>query len=131
MPNAIATEKTLPLCASSPNCVSSQASSTDTVHYIPPFSIKGDVNKAWEALKNTLKNQPRTLITHSDEISLHAEATTRILRFVDDLDAILDREAKLIHIRSASRVGYSDLGVNRNRIEKLRKLLLQQDVIAS
>ena len=125
------TQKTLPACPSSPNCVSSQANHTDNVHYIAPFAIKGDVDTVWETLKTTLQNQPRINITHSDEISLHAEATTRFLRFVDDLDAMLDRDAALIHIRSASRVGYSDLGVNRNRIESLRKQLMQQGVITS
>ena len=56
----------------------------------------------------------------SDEDSLHVEFTSWLLRFVDDVDAVIDPDAGVIHVRSASRVGYSDLGVNRKRVEAIR-----------
>lgn len=68
-------------------------------------------------------------ITEETEDTLHAEATSLVFRFVDDVDAILNAETGLIHIRSASRVGYSDLGVNRRRMEKLRLALQKAGVI--
>ncbi len=122
-----ATETKLAACPSSPNCVSSQA--TDEGHFIAPFKITGNVEEAWAALKNALISQSRTVITNETGDTLHAEATSLVFRFVDDVDAILDKEAKVIHIRSASRVGYGDFGVNRKRVENLRSQLQQAHVI--
>jgi len=122
-----ASEKQLPPCPNSPNCVSSQAKDTD--HFIAPFKILGNVDEAWAALKKTLAGQSRTLITSETGNTLHAEATSLVFRFVDDIDAILEADARLIHIRSASRVGYGDFGVNRRRVERLRSELQQARVI--
>ena len=122
-----ASEKQLPPCPSSPNCVSSQA--TDDGHFIAPFKITGNVEEAWAALKNALLSQSRTVITNETGDTLHAQATSLVFRFVDDIDAILDAEAGLIHIRSASRIGYGDFGVNRKRVEMLRAQLQQAHVI--
>ena len=64
---------------------------------------------------------PRTqVVSHTNEY-IHAECTSLIFRFVDDVEFLLDEEKYLIHVRSASRVGYSDLGVNRKRIETIRQ----------
>jgi uncharacterized protein (DUF1499 family) len=114
-------KKILPPCDDSPNCVSSQ--SFDKRHYIPPFRISGDPNLAWAALRQAIIELDRIVITHETKTTLHAEATSLVLRFVDDVDAILDAGAGLIHIRSASRFGHSDFGVNRKRIESLRSKL--------
>jgi uncharacterized protein (DUF1499 family) len=122
-----AAEKTLAPCPSSPNCVSSLA--TDQAHFIAPFNIVGAVNTASLALKNALLSQERTVITEEKENTLHAEATSLVFRFVDDVDVLLDNEARLFHIRSASRIGYGDFGVNRKRVEKLRVQLKAVGVI--
>ncbi|WP_432745435.1 DUF1499 domain-containing protein [Methylobacter sp. G7] len=122
-----AAEKQLPPCPSSPNCVSSQAADVD--HFIAPFKITGNVEDAWTALKKALLNQSRTVITNETGDMLHAQATSLVFRFVDDIDAILDTEARLIHIRSASRTGHGDFGVNRKRVEMLRAQLQQAQVI--
>jgi uncharacterized protein (DUF1499 family) len=111
-------KKKLPPCQDSPNCVSSQA--FDKLHYLLPFKISGDPVKAWAALRQALTELDRIVITHETETTLHAEATSLVFSFVDDIDAILDADAGLIHIRSASRLGHSDFGVNRKRIESLR-----------
>jgi len=118
---------TLPPCPSSPNCVSSQAADSD--HFIAPFKIKVKPEDAFAALKKALSEQSRTVITESTDTALHAEATSLIFRFVDDVDAILDADAGMIQIRSASRVGYSDFGVNRRRVEALRTALQQAGAI--
>ena len=124
------TEKQLPSCPDSPNCVSSQA--TDADHFIAPFKIVGNVDMAWAALKKALASQSRTVITsETSETSdtLHAQATGLVFRFVDDIDVIVDREAGLIYVRSASRTGHSDFGVNRKRVEMLRTQLQQMQII--
>lgn len=120
-------EKQLLPCPESPNCVSSQAA--DTAHFIAPFKFTGNPDEVWSALKNALLTQSRTVITRDTENALHATATSLIFRFVDDIDVIMDSDAKLIHIRSASRTGYSDFGVNRKRVEALREKLQQVRVI--
>ena len=122
-----ASEKQLPACPSSPNCVSSQA--TDAGHFIAPFKITGTAEEAWAALKKALVSQSRTVIINETGDALHAQATSLVFRFVDDIDAILDAQAGLIHIRSASRTGYGDFGVNRKRVETLRSQLQQAHVI--
>lgn len=114
-------KKKLPPCLDTPNCVSSQATGKD--HYIAPFKTSGDPMLAWQELRKVIKQHARMIITHETETSLHAEATSLVLHFVDDIDAILDAEAGLIHIRSASRRGHSDFGVNRKRIENIRMQL--------
>jgi len=128
-PSEAANEKMLPLCKQTPNCVSSQASILERHHYIEPLKVKGDVFVAWQTLKSILEGQDRVVITHETFDSLHAEATSLMFRFVDDFDALLDKRASLIHVRSASRVGHHDFGVNRKRIEKLRKKMRAAGVV--
>lgn len=120
-------EKKLPPCRDSPNCVSSQAE--DTKHFIEPFKISGSPEEAWKALKEALNSQSRMVITHETADTLHAEATSLVFQFVDDINVVLDTDTNLIHIRSASRVGHSDFGVNRKRIEALRLQLQKAHVI--
>lgn len=123
-----ADNKKLPLCPNSPNCVSSQAAKNDS-HFIAPFKLIADTKQVWAALKQALLSQPRVVITQEAAESLDAEATSLIFRFVDDVKIILDSDNQLIHIRSASRVGYSDFGVNRKRVEQLRTQLQQARLI--
>ena len=122
-----ASEKKLPPCRDSPNCVSSQA--VDAKHFIEPFKISGSPKEAWQALKKAIDNHSRMVITHETADTLHAEATSLVFQFVDDINAILDTDTNLIHIRSASRTGHSDFGVNRKRIEALRLELQKAHVI--
>jgi uncharacterized protein (DUF1499 family) len=130
IPEAVeAAAKKLPPCLKSPNCVSSQAQLIDKTHFIAPFEIKGNPSKAWLALKQAITEKSRMVITHETHGTLHAEATSLIFRFVDDINVIMDAEAELIHIRSASRTGHSDFGVNRRRIEGLRQKLQNVGVI--
>jgi len=104
-------------CPSSPNCVSSQA--TDN-HFIEPLAIRGDTQFAFERLREILERRPDTSIISADGKNIRVEFKTR-LGFVDDGIFALDSENRVIHIRSASRIGYWDFGKNRGRIEEIRK----------
>ncbi|MBX3327443.1 MAG: DUF1499 domain-containing protein [Nitrospira sp.] len=114
-------QRTLSACPSSPNCVSTQAS--DESHAIAPFLYKKSRAEAKEALKAIVASLPRTKLIEEDESYLHYEFTSLLLRFVDDIEFILDETTKTIQFRSASRTGYSDLGVNRRRMEQVRALV--------
>ena len=102
-------------CRRTPNCVSSQADPSDREHYIEPIRASmDDVRKAVEGL-------PRTLIVLAQPNYLHAEFRSRLLGFVDDVEFFFDGAA--VQVRSASRLGRRDFGVNRARLEEIRRLI--------
>ena len=108
-------------CPPSPNCVSSQA--TDNEHFIEPLHYQGTQQAAQQHLLQILKSEARTKIVTEEEHYLRAEFTSALLGFVDDVEFYFPEQAageKIIHVRSASRIGYSDLGVNRERLERIR-----------
>ncbi|MBE8966194.1 DUF1499 domain-containing protein [Nostocales cyanobacterium LEGE 12452] len=105
-------------CPNSPNCVSSQ--STDASHQIAPLTFTSTPEEAITNLKQIIESLPRTKIITENKDYLYAEFKSALLGFVDDVEFYLDRTANLIHVRSASRLGQSDLGVNRQRIETIR-----------
>jgi len=113
--------RTLRPCPSSPNCVSTEAQ--DEGHAIAPIRYRKSLAEAKEGLKEIIDSLPRTRLVEEDESYLRYEFTSLLLRFVDDVEFVLDDEAKTIHFRSASRVGYGDLGVNRARMEQVRALV--------
>ena len=110
--------KTLGPCPASPNCVSTKAQ--DEGHAIASFRYRKSRAEAKEALKEVIRSLPRMKLVEEDEAYLHYEATSLLLRFVDDVEFLIDDETKTIHFRSASRTGYGDLGVNRKRMEQVR-----------
>ena len=91
----------LAACPASPNCVVSQAS--DEAHAIAPIRFEGSPEDAWRRLREVLARWPRTHVVSENETYLHAECTSFLFRFVDDVEFLLDRDAHVIHIRSASR----------------------------
>ena len=104
-------------CKRSPNCVSSQADPGDREHYIAPIRFTGtmaDLRRAVESMERA------TVITAQGDY-LYAEYRTRWMRYVDDVELYLDKG--LVHVRSASRLGRRDFGVNRRRVEELRDRL--------
>jgi uncharacterized protein (DUF1499 family) len=105
-------------CPDSPNCVCSHEPRES--HHIEPLRFTGSPEEAWNRLASVLKQLPRTRVITLDHEYLHVEFTTRLLRFVDDVEFLVDGQAGVIHIRSASRVGHSDLGANRKRVEAIR-----------
>ena len=108
-------------CPDSPNCVSSQAE--DAGHHIAPFKYQGSLADAKGEVKKVVAALPRTKIITETNDYLHVIFTTAIMRFVDDVEFYFDDQRKVIEVRSASRVGHSDLGVNRKRIETIRRQL--------
>ena len=114
-------------CPNSPNCVSSDAS--DAVHHIKPYRLRVASEVAWQQLQTVIASLPRTRIINLTDNYLHAEARSLIFRFVDDMEFQLRPQEQLIAVRSASRLGYSDLGVNRKRVEQIREQLRSQGVV--
>ena len=108
-------------CPSTPNCVNSQ--SQDSEHKIEPLTYNSSAAQAIADLKTVIQSFPKTKIVAETDNYLYAEFTIKLIGFVDDVEFYIDDAAKTIHVRSASRLGQSDLGVNRKRIETLRAKL--------
>ena len=123
----------LRVCPSTPNCVSSERQ--DTKAYIEPLRASTQANNIaattagdagvtlWSDVKKAVVEVGGNIMTERDGY-LHATFETTLLRYVDDVELRLDKTNRLIHIRSASRVGHSDMGANRVRVEKIRKAFL-------
>ncbi len=108
-------------CPTTPNCVVSKGS--DAEHQIELLIYEGDRNTAYADLLKVLAVVPRTVVTEKTDTYIRAESTSRVFHFVDDLEFYFPANEKLIQIRSAARVGESDLGVNRRRLEQIRLAL--------
>jgi uncharacterized protein (DUF1499 family) len=108
----------LSACPDSPNCVSSQSS--DHRHAIEPLRYEGSAESALQQVIRTVQGMKRARVVTVEGRYIHAEFTSFLFRFVDDVEFLLDDGAKTIHVRSASRIGHSDLGVNRKRVESIR-----------
>ena len=85
--------------------------------------------QGWAAALEAVDALPRTERLRTSSHYLHAISRTRLLRFTDDLELLLDEQRGQIDVRSASRVGYGDLGVNRRRVERLRAILIERGVV--
>lgn len=105
-------------CPDSPNCVSSEHEAGAS--HVEPLSFTGDTQGAWKNAREAVLNIGGNIEKETDDY-LWATFTSRLFRFVDDLELRMDKTSYNIHVRSASRVGYSDLGVNRERVKNLRK----------
>ena len=111
-----------PPCPDKPNCVSSKSSLS--LHKVAPIIYKGTPKNAKEIILGIIKSMPRTKLSSNKENFIHIEFTSKIFRFVDDLEFYFE-DMGIIHIRSASRVGHSDMGVNRERVEEIRLLFAE------
>ena len=105
-------------CPDSPNCVSSR--STNPSRFIEPLRYTGNLPKARQKLIDLLENSKRTRLVRVETDYIHAEFRSLIFNFVDDIEFYFPSEDHIIHVRSASRTGYYDFGVNRRRVERLR-----------
>lgn len=114
-------------CPSSPNCVNSRANNAE--HAIAPITFKQGLSPtdAMKAIKQAILSLPRTEIINETSTYLYAESSTKIMRFVDDVEFQFadDELIQEVHVRSASRLGYKDFGVNRARIESVRAKLVE------
>ncbi|MGD9080048.1 MAG: DUF1499 domain-containing protein [Desulfobacterales bacterium] len=116
--HATAEPNRLSPCPDSPNCVSSQ--STDPARSIEPLRYTGNLAEARQKLIDLLKDSKRTRLIRVEADYMHAEFRSLIFNFVDDVEFDFSSEDRVIHVRSASRTGYYDFGVNRRRVERLR-----------
>lgn len=111
-------------CGTKPNCVSSQNS--DDEHSIEAIKVDGAGMSVVGELTSLLKRLERVNIIQSNDRYVRAEFESRLFGFVDDVEFLIIEESPsltVIHVRSGSRLGYSDLGVNRERIEMIRQML--------
>lgn len=109
-----------------PNSVSSQASRHPDHPQreraqIAPLRYEGNGQAAMQRLAAVLARQDRTVVVRNERGYLHAESQTALMRFTDDLEFLLAETEGVVHLRSASRLGYGDRGVNRARIEVIRR----------
>lgn len=111
-------------CPATPNCVSSQA--PQETARVAPLAYSGSARQAWRRLQQVIEAAGGDIVTRQDAY-LHATFVTPWLRFVDDVECLLDARAGVIHVRSASRTGRSDFGVNRKRVEAIRSGLSEMD----
>ena len=109
-------------CPNKPNCVSTRASSTR--QRMPPLKPVCSDEEAIQQVAEVVARYPRTKMVQQEMHYLHATFTSRVLRFVDDVE--FEMENGLLHFRSASRIGYSDLGANRKRMQQIVEDLLQR-----
>ena len=110
----------LAACPNSPNCVSSQSPTSDETHFIQPLKYSSTTEKALADLKMAIESEDRTKIIDESSDYLDAVFKSALMGYVDDVEFYLDSSSNTIHLRSASRLGQSDLGVNRKRIETIR-----------
>jgi uncharacterized protein (DUF1499 family) len=114
------TEDKLAPCPVTPNCVSSQ--SQDAGHLIEPLSYQGSGQEAIDRLAKIITSQPRTKIIKQESNYLYSEFSSQWMGFVDDVEFCLNPSKNVLEVRSASRLGESDLNANRQRVETIRKL---------
>jgi uncharacterized protein (DUF1499 family) len=110
-------------CPETPNCVSSLAPMDE--RYVPPLRYTGNKEDAYRVLVDLIASQQRAKIVAKEANYVRAEYKSAIFRFVDDVEFLFSEDQPVIDVRSASRVGYYDFGVNRRRIEDIRSRLTQ------
>lgn len=110
-------------CPDSPNCVSSDENSED--HYIQPLQLSENGSVTFQRLRIYLQEQDNISLITNNENYIHAEASSDLFGFVDDVEFNYRPQTNIIAVRSASRLGYSDMGVNRKRVEAIRTLLIE------
>lgn len=104
-------------CPSSPNCVTSVPGNAGQGRTLPPLRFAGDPENALAALKWVAENMPGAAFVSREGPLMRFTFTSSLFGFVDDVEFLMLPKEMLIHFRSASRLGYWDLGANRARME--------------
>lgn len=110
-------------CPARPNCVSSENGAGDLV---TPISFNSSPDQAWQIMQTVIEGLGGK-ISECRSTYLWATFSSRFFRFVDDVELRLEPEEKIMHIRSGARIGYTDFGVNRKRVETIRNLFAEQE----
>ncbi|RBO83275.1 DUF1499 domain-containing protein [Marinomonas aquiplantarum] len=113
----------LKLCSGAPNCVSTQADQTDEAHFAEPLVYSGRRQDVQLRIEAYMLRQGAKLVDHSLGYA-HFEVESDIVGYIDDVEFYLPKSDSVVHIRSASRVGYSDFGINRDRVRQIQDLLV-------
>ena len=106
-------------CGKNPNCVSSQT--TQSSMRIAPINASDTPELTWLMLRDLVETIPQAILITENETYRHYQFTTPLMGFIDDVELLYDRKKQLIQVKSASRVGQSDFGANRKRVELLRE----------
>ncbi|MGQ0700007.1 MAG: DUF1499 domain-containing protein [Panacagrimonas sp.] len=105
-------------CDGGPHCVSSEETAAD--RKVEPLRYAGKREDAWKRLEAVLKAMPRTKLVANTPDYVHAEVTTSIMRYVDDVEFVFATKEPRIDVRSSSRIGYYDFKANRERVDAIR-----------
>lgn len=111
-------------CGRRLNCVSSQSEAGDAQRYVAPIPFAGGAADAIAAARKSVERMQRATVNRQEGNYLYAEFRSKLMGFVDDVEFTFDEKAGLLHVRSASRLGRRDYGVNRERVEALRRRLV-------
>ncbi len=118
----------LEVCPASPNCVVSYKNSPDDEHFVDPFKYVGDKQNSYDKIIKILGGEKGCKVIAKEVNYIRAEFTSAIFGFVDDVEFLFPSDQdQFIHVRSSSRIGHSDLGVNRKRVEMIRFKYHQND----
>jgi len=115
-------------CPDTPNCVSSD--SLDESHYVPAFKLEASSELVWSEIKLYIDSQSNMEIVRELKDYLYVESTSTLMRFVDDVELHLREQDGIIAVRSASRYGKSDFGVNKERIDDLYLYLSEKGLVS-
>ena len=127
VPSPLVKTETFAPCPPSPNCVSSDA--IDSRHAIAAFALAPGAAQRWPEIRTALLSLPRLSLTSEGPRYLRAQGRSAVLGFIDDLELQLRPREGIVAVRSASRSGYYDFGVNRRRVEQLRRLLQARGLV--
>ena len=119
-------------CPGTPNCVHTgrgEPSDAPDFRLAPEWREGGAREEVLDRVAEALASLPRTQVVDRRGDYLRAEATSRIFRFVDDVEVLLDPEGERLVVRSASRMGQSDLGVNLDRVRELHGILTREGIL--
>ena len=116
-------------CPNRPNCVSTQTDNTD--QEMEPIPLLQPPGQTIKGLKQIISSMSGSRVVESSTHYLHAEFRSFVFGFVDDVELWVDEDAQVVHFQSASRLGYSDLGVNRNRMQAIRRRYETEAVISA
>ncbi len=114
-------------CSEKPHCRSSYSAQKDEKHYIKPLRMIESKELAYKKIQGILSKYKSAKIIKMDPSYIHAEFTSSIFKFIDDIEFHFVWEKKMIHIKSSSRIGYWDLGSNKKRIEEIKFKYYQND----
>ncbi len=116
-------------CPSAPRCVSSQAEQPEK--RVPPLTLRDAGEQTWDEVREAVGELPRTEIVASQARYLHAEVTSPMGVYIDDLELLREPGGRRVDVRSSARIGYYDFGVNRDRVEALRAWLRGRGLLAA